>query len=70
MMAYVIGALIGLVVGGVAAWFISAKVAVSKKIKEDEATVGSAQNRAKEILDEANKAAEASKREALVEVKE
>ncbi len=70
MMAYVIGALIGLVVGGVIAWFISAKVAVSNKVKEDEATIGSAQNRAKEILDEANKAAEASKREALVEVKE
>ena len=69
-MAYVIGALMGLVVGGVIAWIVSAKVAVSKKIKADEITVGTAESRAKEIIDEANKAAEASKREALVEVKE
>ena len=71
MAAYIaIGALIGLLVGGVIAWIISAKNAVKKKIQADEATIGSAESRAKEIIDEANKAAEASKREALVEVKE
>jgi len=72
-MAYAIGALIGLVVGiviAIIAWNVSAKKAVSNKIREDEATIGSAESRAKEIIDEANKAAEASKREALVEVKE
>ncbi len=70
MLAYAIGALIGLLLGGVAAWIISAKVAVKKKIQADETTIGTAESRAKEIIDEANKAAEASKREALVEVKE
>ncbi|MBO4505767.1 MAG: ribonuclease Y [Lachnospiraceae bacterium] len=71
MAAYIaIGALIGLVVGGVIAWIVSANVAVKKKIQADETTIGTAESRAKEIIDEANKAAEASKREALVEVKE
>ena len=71
MAAYIaIGALIGLLVGGVIAWVVSAKVAVKKKIQADETTIGTAESRAKEIIDEANKAAEASKREALVEVKE
>ncbi|MBO4559482.1 MAG: ribonuclease Y [Lachnospiraceae bacterium] len=71
MAAYIaIGALIGLLVGGIVAWFISANVAVKKKIQADETTIGTAESRAKEIIDEANKAAEASKREALVEVKE
>ncbi len=66
----IIGALIGLVVGGVVAWIVSKNVALKNKKLQDEATIGTAENRAKEIIDEANKAAEASKREALVEVKE
>ena len=60
----------GFLVGAVVAWLIASKVVIARKNKEDEATIGSAQSRAKEIIEEATKAGEAKKREALVEVKE
>lgn len=70
MIPYLIGALIGAVLGGVVAGIICSKTAVKNKIRQDEATVGTAENRAKEIVEEATKNAEAKKREALVEIKE
>ncbi|MCR4720339.1 MAG: Rnase Y domain-containing protein, partial [Lachnospiraceae bacterium] len=63
-------AVCGLLVGAVAAWLIASKVVIARKNREDEATIGTAQSRAKEIIEEATKAGEAKKREALVEVKE
>ena len=69
-MEYVIGAVIGLIIGGVIAWIVSGKLAVKKKLQQDESTIGTAEKRAKEIVDEAGKEAEAKKREASVEIKE
>ncbi len=51
---------------GVITWF----VAISYRKKVVEAKIGGAEEKAKEILDEAVKEAESKKREALVEVKE
>lgn len=49
---------------------IAKKSAVEKKMKEDAEKIGSAEEKARTILDEAIKTAEASKREALLEAKE
>lgn len=49
---------------------IASKKAVARHVEEYEATVGNAQTKAKEIIDEANKKAETKKREALLEAKE
>lgn len=53
-------------VAGVICWF----AAVNYRKKVVEAKIGGAEQRAKEIIDEATKEAESKKREALVEVKE
>ena len=66
VIAIVITAVICLVV----AIPLSSKVSVSKYKEEEEQKVGSAQNKAREIIDEALKTAEAKKREAMLEVKE
>ena len=50
--------------------FISWKMAISYRIKVGEAKVGSAEEKAREIIDEALKTAETKKREALLEAKE
>jgi len=65
-----VGLVVGAAIAAVIASRIAAKSAVEKYVKQEEATIGSAEHRAKEIVEEANKTAEASKREALVEVKE
>ena len=49
---------------------VTCKVAVDKKVREDAEIVGTAQDKARSIIDEALKAAETKKREALLEVKE
>ena len=49
---------------------ITCKVAVNNKAKKDAEVVGTAENRARSIIDEALKTAETKKREALLEVKE
>ena len=67
MLYALIGAVIGLVIGGVIAWIVSAKLAVQKKVQQDESTIGTAEKRAQEIIDEAGKEAEAKKREASVD---
>ena len=50
--------------------FIAWKAAISYRIKVCEAKVGSAEEKAREIIDEALKTAETKKREALLEAKE
>ncbi|MBP3703828.1 MAG: ribonuclease Y [Lachnospiraceae bacterium] len=50
--------------------FVSWKMAISYRIKVGEAKVGSAEEKAREIIDEALKTAETKKREALLEAKE
>ena len=49
---------------------ITCKVAVNNKAQKDAEVVGTAEDRARSIIDEALKAAETKKREALLEVKE
>ena len=49
-----------------AAW----KMAISYHIKVSEAKIGSAEDRAREIIDDALKTAETKKREAMLEAKE
>jgi len=49
---------------------ITSKVSVGNKVKKDAETIGSAEEKARGIIDEALKAAETKKRETLLEVKE
>ena len=53
-----------------AAAFIAWKMAISYHVKVSEAKVGSAEEKAREIIDGALKTAETKKREALLEAKE
>ena len=54
----------------VVATIITRSVVVSKLTKDAESKIGSAESRAREIIDDALKTAEAAKKEALLEVKE
>ncbi len=49
---------------------ITCRIAVNRKVKQDEETVGSAEEQARKIIDEALKTAETKKRESLLEAKE
>ena len=49
---------------------VTCKVAVDKKVRKDAEIIGTAEDKARNILDEALKAAETKKRETLLEVKE
>ncbi|MBP3819220.1 MAG: DUF3552 domain-containing protein, partial [Butyrivibrio sp.] len=65
-MTTVIIAVVAALVAFVAAWFIS--TGYQKKVTEGK--IGSAEERARKIIDEALKTAEETKREKLLEVKE
>ncbi len=52
------------------AYPVISRIAVDKKNRQDSETIGTAEDKARKIIDEALKAAEAKKREALLEVKE
>ncbi|WP_026651052.1 ribonuclease Y [Butyrivibrio proteoclasticus] len=65
-MTYVVIGIVAALVAFIAAWFIS--TAYQKKITEGK--IGSAEERARKIIDEALKSAEETKREKLLEVKE
>ena len=69
MLKYIVFALI-LIVAVVVSAFIAWKAAISYQIKVTEAKIGSAAEKAREIIDEAVKTAETKKREALLEAKE
>lgn len=62
----VIAVIAALIIAGVSAWFL----AISYRKKVVEAEIGSAETMAREIKNEALKAAEATKKEAMLEIKE
>ena len=61
---------IGLIVAVVITAVVTAFVTTSKLKKNAAGTIGNAEEKAREIIDEALKAAEGKKREAMLEVKE
>ncbi len=67
---YILVALIAVVIALLIAVPVACKVAVSKKVKQDAETIGTAEEKARNIIDEALKTAETKKREALLEAKE
>ena len=70
MGGYVIAAAIAIVVTLVIAIPVSSKLAVSRYKKDSDAKIGTAEEKARAIIDDALKSAEAKKRESLLEVKE
>ncbi len=66
----VISAVIAVVVTVLIAVPLAGKAAVAKKVQEDAETLGTAEEKARNIIDEALKTAETKKREALLEAKE
>ena len=70
MAGTIIGVIVAVVVTLLIAVPVTCKVAVNNKAKKDAEVVGTAENRARSIIDEALKTAETKKREALLEVKE
>ena len=66
----IIVAIVAVVVALLIAVPITCKVAVNNKAKKDAEIVGTAEDKARSIIDEALKTAETKKREALLEVKE
>jgi ribonuclease Y len=69
MGGYVIAAAIAIVVTLVIAIPVSSKIAVSRYKKDSDAKIGTAEEKARAIIDDALKSAEAKKRESLLEVK-
>ncbi len=65
-MLYVVAVVATLVIAGPAAWLLSANY--HKKMAKDK--IGNAEDKAREIIDEALKTAETKKRESLLEIKE
>ena len=70
MASTIIVAIVAVVVALLIAVPVTCKVTVNNKTQKDAEIVGTAEDRARSIIDEALKAAETKKREALLEVKE
>ena len=70
MTTTIIVASVAVVVALLIAVPVTCKVAVNNKIQKDAEVVGTAEDKARSIIDEALKTAETKKREALLEVKE
>ena len=68
-MQYVIIIAVAVILLGIGC-FLSYRMGYEKKRKTDEEKIGNAEQKAREIIDEALKTAEAKKREGLLEVKE
>ena len=66
----IIAVVVAIVVTLLIAVPLTSKIAVDRKVKADAEVVGTAEDKARSIIDEAIKNAEAKKREALLEVKE
>jgi ribonuclease Y len=66
----IIGIIVAIVITLLIAVPITCKAAVANKIKQDAEKVGTAEEKARSIIDEALKTAETKKREALLEAKE
>lgn len=70
MTSTIIVAIVAVVVALLIAVPVTCKVAVANKVKKDAEVIGTAEEKARSIIDEALKTAETKKREALLEVKE
>lgn len=70
MASTIIVAIVAVVVALLIAVPVTCKIAVDNKVKKDAEVVGTAEEKARSIIDEALKTAETKKREALLEVKE
>lgn len=70
MATTLIGVIVAIVITLLIAVPITCKVAVSNKVKQDSEKIGTAEEKARSIIDEALKTAETKKREALLEAKE
>ncbi|MGI6006765.1 MAG: ribonuclease Y [Ruminococcus sp.] len=70
MVTTIIGIIVAIVITLLIAVPITCKAAVANKIKQDAEKVGTAEEKARSIIDEALKTAETKKREALLEAKE
>ena len=70
MLIQVISVVVAVVVTALIAAPIAGKLAVARKNREDQEKVGTAEEKARGIIDEAIKTAETKKREALLEAKE
>ena len=66
MVQVLIAVVVTLIIAATVTWFLAS--AYHKKVSE--AKIGSAEDKAREIIDEALKTAETKKRESLLEVKE
>lgn len=66
----IIVAIVAVVITLLIAVPVTCRIAVSNKVKKDAAVVGTAEEKARNIIDEALKSAETKKREALLEIKE
>ena len=69
-MTTIIGIIVAIVITLLIAVPITCKAAVANKVKQDAEKVGTAEEKARSIIDEALKTAETKKREALLEAKE
>ena len=69
MVTTVIAVLIAVVAALVIAIPVTSKVAVDRRVREDQAKIGSAEEKARQIIDDALKSAETMKRESLLEAK-
>ena len=69
-MTTIIGIIVAIVITLLIAVPITCKAAVASKVKQDAEKVGTAEEKARSIIDEALKTAETKKREALLEAKE
>ena len=67
---HVIVAVIAVIVTLLIAVPLVSKLAVAKKVREDQTKIGTAEEQARGIIDEALKTAETKKREALLEAQE
>ena len=70
MATTIISVIVAIVITLLIAVPITCKVAVSNKVKQDAEKIGTAEEKARNIIDEALKTAETKKREALLEAKE
>ena len=66
----IIVAIVAVVVTLLIAVPVTCKIAVENKVKKDSEVIGTAEDQARSIIDEALKSAETKKREAMLEVKE
>jgi ribonuclease Y len=70
MLKIIVTAIAAIIIFAIIALPITWKAAIARKTKEDADTIGTAEDKARGIIDDAIKTAETKKRESLLEVKE